>query len=475
MVETAFENIEPIIERLMREAKVPGLALGVVKDGKPFYSKGWGKRNVEKNLSFTPDTIFGIASMTKSFTALAIMQLVEQGKIALNDSPSQYIDFQLELKNAPITIHHMLSHSSGVPSLFGSSLAASQKLGLSKSEIPLNTTEEFLRYLNNAKDEVFDKPGDHFFYNNDMYTILGMIIEKTTKTKFNKYIKEKILIPLEMNSSTARWEEIRNDPNMMMGYLPPVGENPRQAFPVPDVSVDIAGAEAPGSMVSTINDMMKYLAFLMGGDSLKRHHIIQQSSLNKMWTPHIQIPGEDPKPWGDTWYGYGWMIEKDFLTHTLIRHSGDTYIASGHLAFIPGQKLGLIIGSNCSASPEITTIVRGLLALLLGNEFNQAVPEIPIKETLQHLTGRYETYNSVFAMDVYLKNNVLFAKMESFLLPEPLVVPLSPKSIESLEFYIPIAVTNKKTQVQFFINPKSGEISATVNRYWYHKIPSTSK
>ncbi|GAI03051.1 unnamed protein product [marine sediment metagenome] len=93
MSETQFEEVEQIIVEIMREFKIPGLSIGVVKDGKSIYAKGFGARNLEKNLPFTPDTLFGIGSISKSFTTLAVMQLYEQEKIDIQDPVGKYLNF----------------------------------------------------------------------------------------------------------------------------------------------------------------------------------------------------------------------------------------------------------------------------------------------------------------------------------------------------------------------------------------------
>ena len=112
-----FTELELLIAKKMQTLKIPGLSFGVVVDGNPVFSLGFGNRNLEKNLPFTPDTLYGIASQSKSFCAIAILQLAEQGKLDLDASVNKYIDFQLGKPDKPITVHHLLSHSSGLPDL----------------------------------------------------------------------------------------------------------------------------------------------------------------------------------------------------------------------------------------------------------------------------------------------------------------------------------------------------------------------
>ena len=172
-------KIEPLIVKLMQQSKLPGLALSVIKDGKPFYAKGFGARNLKKNIPFDEDTLFGIGSISKSFTALGIMQLVEQGKIDLQSPVKKYIDFKLGDKNNPIRVHHLLSHSTGFPELLGTIVALTRRMGFIENIIPMSSWNDYLLFLNGAGKEVIDIPDKCFFYNNDY--ILKILIKRVTR------------------------------------------------------------------------------------------------------------------------------------------------------------------------------------------------------------------------------------------------------------------------------------------------------
>ncbi|MFA9437954.1 MAG: serine hydrolase domain-containing protein, partial [Candidatus Bathyarchaeota archaeon] len=122
--------VEHIVPKYMRDFKVPGLSVAVVKEGETIYSEGFGARDPQRNLPATPDTLYGIGSITKSFVAIAIMQLVEEGKLSVDDPVGQYIPFKLGLPGKPIKIHHFLTHSSGLPSLATSSVALHRGIGI---------------------------------------------------------------------------------------------------------------------------------------------------------------------------------------------------------------------------------------------------------------------------------------------------------------------------------------------------------
>ena len=167
--------IEHVIPKRMREARLPGLSIAVVEEGKTIYAEGFGNRDRERNLPATPDTLHGIGSITKSFVAIAILQLMEQGKLELSDPVGKHVPFKIGLKEDPITIHHLLTHSLGVPSLATSSVAFYKSVG-HDTGIPFGSPDYFYRLINGAQGEIVDNPGKRFFYHNAAWRALGNIV-----------------------------------------------------------------------------------------------------------------------------------------------------------------------------------------------------------------------------------------------------------------------------------------------------------
>lgn len=466
MSETQFEEVEQIIVEIMREFKIPGLSIGVVKDGKSIYAKGFGARNLEKNLPFTPDTLFGIGSISKSFTTLAVMQLYEQEKIDIQDPVGKYLNFKLGKNNNPIKIFHIFSHSAGIPELDGNVVALIRQLGSLDPIIPMSSWDDFLLHINNANTEIFGSPGKYFFYNNDMFTCLGLIVKKITNMKFEDYIKENILKPLEMNRSTYLKQDFEKEDDVLTGYLPSDDKKlVKDAIHPFDKIV-----YAPGGLLSSVREMQNYIIALINGGKFNQSQIIQKSSLEKMWTPYIKIPEETSYGVGDSWYGYGWIIEKNFLGHKLLQHGGNVGTSTAFLAIIPNQKIGVIIGANSDASIVLGSIARIFLAILLDKDFDEAAPLINIHKKLKSLTGKYKIYKELQTMDISLDNGVLFAKIKDPIEPKPRNLPLAPENFEELKFYVPVAYPNRKIKVQFFIDEKTDKIHLTFDRYYFHKI-----
>jgi CubicO group peptidase (beta-lactamase class C family) len=204
----------------MAEHKVPGVAVSVISGGEVIYKKGFGFRDQERGLPVTPDTIFGVASVTKSFSALAIMQLAESGKLSLGDPVQKYIPgFDLPGGGGEaVTIHHFLTHTSGLPPLptLGYSIRGntmpdpdddepkkedSQKEQPEHPQQPINTYDELTGYIRNGDFKLLGKPGEYCSYSNDCYGLLGVIIEAVSGENYEDYMRKHILDSLMMGRS----------------------------------------------------------------------------------------------------------------------------------------------------------------------------------------------------------------------------------------------------------------------------------
>jgi CubicO group peptidase (beta-lactamase class C family) len=462
MSETQIELFEQEIVNLMGEFKIPGLAVGIVKDGKPFYTKVFGARNLEKNLPFTENTLFGIGSISKSFTALAIMQLIEKGKLNLQDSVDKYLNFKLGISSNPIKICHILSHSSGLPELDGNVAAIARQLGRIDTIIPISSESDFFLHLNGANSEIFDKPEKYFFYNNDMYTCAGLIVEKLTKMKFEEYIVKNILKPLNMNRSIYLKEEFDKDNDVLTGYLPSGEKSPFKPTSHPFDKL----IYSPGGLLSSVKEMQNYIVMLIDEGKFNGLEIIKKSSIEEMWKPYIK----SPYGVGDAWYGFGWVIEKDFLGQRLIHHGGNIATSTAFLAIIPNQKMGIIIGANCDASMIIEAIARKFLGILLDKDINEAAPFFNVHKKLKVLIGKYKTYKEIETIEVSLNMGILSIKLDDPIEPKPINLPLRLENFEELKFKVPILYPNKEIPVQFFIDEETKKVDLVFDRYYFHKV-----
>jgi len=167
------EKFENMIATAMAGMRIPACSVAMVKDDQVIYARGFGARNIKENLPATQDTLYGIGSCTKSFTALAIMQLAEQGKLDVQDPVSKHLPFKLGSEENPIKIHHLLSMSSGIPNLGVAELLIYKYTGADEKWVPMSSMEDLFLHVNGAKEEVAAEPGKRMFYFNTGYTLLG--------------------------------------------------------------------------------------------------------------------------------------------------------------------------------------------------------------------------------------------------------------------------------------------------------------
>jgi CubicO group peptidase (beta-lactamase class C family) len=459
------EFAERIIPEFMREGKVPGFSLAIVQDGEVIYAQGFGSRDLARTLPATPDTLYGIGSCTKSFVALAVMQLVEKGKIKLTDPASDYVPFRLGLKGKPITIHHLLSHSSGLPNLATSTIGLSRGVGIDLG-VPWGTANDFYRVVNKANAEIAAPPGERFFYSNEGYRVIGNIIQEVSGTPFHEYIHRNILEPLGMTRSTLVKHEFDSDPDRMVahwkktdGTLQPTG------FPYPDVSEnpDFSWNAAAGGLMAPASELTKYLTALMNDGIYKGKRLASEDSIKNMLTPHIN---HTQTYWGKSSYGYGWSILPDFYCHRQISHGGSLLVSTAHLAMIPDLKLGVAMAANTSR-PPFATIAEGMFIALMGKD-PYSHPHLRLREKMRDLTGEYQIHMGLERLRVVNKGGLLYLEQKDSFIDS--LTPLIPEEpyLENLRFYI--QVDGLRQPIEFV--EKGDGYDLYVERYRYHSIRS---
>ncbi len=455
MSQNPIEMVENLIGDLMRQLKIPGLCIGIVINGKPAYAEGFGARNLEENLPITPDTLFGIASMSKSFCALAIMQLFEQGKVDLDAPVSNYIDFKLGNKDKPITVHHLLCHTSGLPELDATNASIEKD-----SFIPMSSEKDFLLFVNRATSEQLHDPGNFFMYNNDMYTCLGLIVEKVSNMKYADYIKENILKPFGMGRSTYLKEEFTKDEDIISGYVPSKDGKTMEKREIKTTFLDYACE----GLYSSARELQNYMIGLMNEGTFNNNKIIQKSSLEKMWKSYITPPETYGKG-----YGYGFEVDDDFFGTALTGHGGNISTSGGYFAMIPEKKIGVIVGQIPSPSILPKAIAKGILATLLGKDMDEVVPVLTVQKKLESILGKYTTYGMT-TLEVSMQGGYLQAKVEYLGQVQPMVVPLVIEDLDNLRFSVPFAFPGMKMTAQGRIDEKTGEVHIQADRYHFHKV-----
>lgn len=458
--------IEKNIPLYMERARMPGFSIAVVIDGETIYAEGFGLRDTQKVLPATPDTLYGIGSITKSFVAIGIMQLVEAGEISLDDPVSKHIPFELGLPDEPITIHHLLTHSPGIPSLATSTVAISRGLGLDTG-VPLGTAADFYRLVNGAQDEIVAGPGERFFYHNAAWRMLGAIIQEKSGVPFHRYIKENVIDPLGMERTTLSLTAFETDPDHILPHLKVGGEVEASRFPYPnpDSNLEFSFITAAGGVVSSVNEMTRYLNAQIEKGNFDGGQLASEGSFEKMQQLHIHRPDGYYGAYG---YGYGLGITPDFFGGKMIAHGGSIAVSTAYMAFIPGMKAGVVMMGN-SSGMDYATIAESVFAILMGRDPAETIPALIIRERMKRLTGSYEVYRGLEQLKVVNKRGLLYLEEKSRRTENTTLTPLIPEdaTLASTDFYV--LRNGLKSPVEFAIR-EGGAIDLFIGRYCYHKV-----
>lgn len=363
-------EFEDYVNQLMQDKHVAGTAVAVSKNGKIIYKNGFGYRDIENKKPVTADTIFGIASISKSFTALAIMKLESEGKLSVNDPVVDYLpNFQLKMEDmSKIKIHHLLSHTVGLPPI--------------ERYQNLNRFQEHIDYLANIDDVPLGSPGEYLSYNNDLYLLLGAIIEKVSGRLFRKYMIEEIIVPLGMHRTTYSTEDIYKFTDVTTQYA---YDSDSDSFQIKKWE-HLGNYETSGGLRSSVMDLMKYGNVYLNTLASERT-ILKHVNYQKMYDPIYPIGTNE-------FYGYGIRTEYDYFGYRLIKHGGSLPGVASYFGFVPDEKIVVAVLTNVSNGPKID-IWKAALHTVLGMPIDQkkkAFPEYELSRVeRQILIGTYGT------------------------------------------------------------------------------------
>ncbi|MBN1536482.1 MAG: class A beta-lactamase-related serine hydrolase [Anaerolineales bacterium] len=338
---------------------LPGLAIGVVIDQEIVYTKSLGVRNIETKDPITPYSLFSLASISKTFVAAAIMQLVEQGKISLDTTLSACLPyFQIDdPRFKQITISQMLSHISGMPDI--------DDYMWDPPEFDDGALARYVRDM--GKETLVFSPGEKFVYSNTAYDILGQVIAEVSGQLFEDYIEQHILLPLDMIDSTFLYKNASPD-LLTSPYLNLPDLEPAPLYPY-------TRPHAPcGSLHSSVIELCHWAIANLNRGKFEDTKILNSASYNLLWQPYAIVEEKNP----DEHVGLCWFLNK-FKGERTISHSGGDIGFRTNLALLPDKSAGVVVLSNTYPAP-IEWITQYIFDLILENE--PSPPKPPIFFTL---------------------------------------------------------------------------------------------
>ena len=355
----------------------PGIAVVVTKKGEKLYHKAFGKADIELDVDMKPDHVFQIGSITKQFTACAILKLIEEGKLSLSDDIRDFLP-NYPTQGQKITIEHLLNHTSGIKDF--TELPEWNEELRRKDFQPLELINTFKRHRLNFM------PGERFEYNNTGYIILGFIIEQLTDTTYAAHIEETIFKPLGMSDSyVGSMEKII--PGRASGYSKDGDVMSNAAF------ISITQPYSAGSILSTVGDLATWYRAVFS------NKVISENSLGKALSTNRTAGGFSN-------YGYGWLISSKFFRPT-VEHGGSFHGFQAKDLYFPEDELFVAVFSNCDCfSPDELTENIAALALGIFDDFR----EIKLSNSeLKKYVGTYKISTGL-TVDVSLERRQLWMK-----------------------------------------------------------------
>lgn len=325
------DPVDELIQKEMAGHQIPGLALTIVQNGKRIKTASYGFANLELKVPVKPETVFEIGSVTKQFTAAAILLLAQDGKINIDEPIGHY------LKPIPdswrdITVRHLMTHTSGIKSY----------TGVDGFELRRHLTQtQFIAAIGAQPLEFV--PGHAWKYCNTGFNLLGFIIENVSGKGYWDFLSERILVPLGMTATTNRLPALII-PNRASGY-----EQTNHVLINRDY--DLTDVFSAGALVSTVGDLAKWNA------ALDREDLLSAKSKQAMWQPAVLTDGTVTR------YGFGWRIETTD-GHRNIGHGGSTSGFSATIQRFPDDQLAIIILTNTDEQIA-STLARKVARLYL--------------------------------------------------------------------------------------------------------------
>jgi len=364
--------IEPMIRFEIEDKQLPAFSIALVDGNEIVWAQGFGYQDPEHKIPATAHTVYRVGSVSKLFTDIAIMQMVESGKINLDTPVSQYIsDFHPQNPfDKPITLRELMSHRAG--------LLREPPVGnyFDPSEPSLQATVDGM----NSTELVYP-PGSHIKYSNAGIAVVGYVLQQMNQQPFPEYLKRAVLAPMGMNESAFAPEPalIRNLAKAYMWSYDGL------RFPAPTFELGLVPA---GCMYSTVTDLARFLTVLFNGGQSPKAQVLKRETLEQMWVPQFANPGQKKG------YGLGFAVS-ELDGHRVIGHGGAIYGFATEVVGMPDEKLGVVTVTTLdSSNAVVNAVARQALEAMLTLRAGKALPvfeatkPVPI-DLARKLAGRF--------------------------------------------------------------------------------------
>ncbi len=366
-----FSELDAALNELMALHDVPGMAVAIVQGREIVYTKGYGARSTESRESVDDETRFALASVSKSFTALALMRLVDQGRLALDRPIVQYLPSLAvpdESARAKLTLRHLLSQSSGYPTL---------------PEWPLRTRKEIIDRL--GMESLVAPPGSRWAYCNQNFLLAGCLAEHVAGSPFEQLLRTLIFEPLGMSRATE-YGYFSQVPTASSNHAAPHDLDVRSGMRVIPFEAHLAPWTPSGGLVACAKDLARYLKFQLGDGAWEGKRLLSKASMEEMHRPQVRCPQAAERrgnlPVQNVSYALGWYVDS-FDGLLLCSHEGNLNGYTSSVTLVPAAGSGVGILTNADHVNAFLHGVRLELVRWLTDSSQQG-------KLLQNLKARVE-------------------------------------------------------------------------------------
>ena len=394
----------------MQDAGIPGVAVAVVQHGKIIYLKGFGVSSLNGSEPVTPQTVFDLASSSKSFTAMGVLLLEDAGLIDLDRPYKTYVpDFTLaDGADSGITVRQLLNHTSGLPGAFSEPLAYHDGEG---------GYDALLTALQRVRTD--RAPGTSFEYANINYCLLGLLIQRVSGLSFEDYMSSALFAAAGLRHTTldpqqaARWDKAD-------GHQPFFGTLVARNIPA------IKSARAAGWVMSCAEDMARWLILQLDEGSLDGRQLLPADDIAEAQAPEVEFKENG----GDVAYGMGWFSGDSRNGTYLVWHGGDTPNFMSDMLLVPGEDFGVVVLANAQSSSLGHSLGPGVANLIAGlNLERSAVPWWAYWKTLDTIAIYGMAFNICLIIGLALYSLRLgweFKKQRRYAVLSPWARPVMP-------------------------------------------------
>lgn len=343
-----LSGLPGFIECGMHSWGIPGMAVAVVKDNEIIYAQGFGERKLGSNDRVDEHTVFGMASLTKAMTAVALAMLVDEGRLSWDDRVRDHLSW-FELSDPwvsdRVTISDLLSHRVGIGRMTGNRLRF----------MPSRDPKTIMSFVRHQPFEVDFRAG--YLYSNIMYMVAGQVLEAVTGDSWDHFLSTRLFTPLEMHSANTSITRISDQDNAAWPHQEIHGD----VVTIPRRNFDNVGPAA--SVNASVSDMAQWMILLLDTPGVfKGQELVSAQRMKEVFQPRHVFEMDDPFKDDFSAYGFGWGL-RYYEEYRIAQHSGATDGMTSLLVLVPGKNLGVIVASNlfCTFRPAVRNYILDAL------------------------------------------------------------------------------------------------------------------